>query len=180
MILFKHCKILLLIIAMLIANYFTHKYDLPLLIILNIASIIIVIITSKQLQNIKVSSTTLLMLAALGVCYAYLSGYELIGVLALPFFNLFIGFGIMFIFKLFKKEILQQEELKILFISGLFLTVENIDVFYLMICFFVVAIALYFKRCKHEIYYYFGASVSISLYLCALFGKNMSITFLAL
>lgn len=168
----------LLAVAIFVFNYLAIPYDLPLLFVINLASLVLLIIITAQLNNAKVSDNILLILAALGVCYSYLVENELLSVIILPLFNLFIGVVMIFLSKfIFKKEIMKSEEIKILFISGLFLGVENVAAFYLIVCFFGVFIALYWRWYRVGIYYSFGISISISLYFCLLFGKNLDLTF---
>jgi len=163
-----------------ICNYLLMPHDMPRLCVLDFMSAVLLIMVITQLKNAKISDNLLLILAALGACYAYLSGDELISLIMLPLFNLVIGTIILFLVKIMlKKELMGVEELKIIFISGLFLSIENIAAFYLMICFFGVLIALYWRWYRVGIYYSFGLPASISLYFCTLFGKNLDLTFLS-
>ncbi len=160
-----------------VLNYFAHPYDLQQIVILDLITATLLAIMISDLESGELSDSVLLFLAGLGMIYTYLTVDDAMSLLILPTINFAVALLICFLFKLvFKKEAMVSRDLKLLFISGLFLSVENISSFYIMIGMFGVLIGIHWKERQIASTYPLGPAICISLYFCTLFGKSLDLT----
>lgn len=173
-------------LALIIAGFFTANWLILdktwyYLITVNSITLLIILILIIEFKESHLNDNIFLGLAALGVTYHYLNNFEIWNLILMPLLNFCVAYITNTISKIFfNRHLFNQHDIKMITVSGFFLTIENVAFFYLMSVFFAILTALYWNERRLSMNPPLTASLAMSLYCLCLFGTKLDLSNLTL
>jgi leader peptidase (prepilin peptidase) / N-methyltransferase len=156
-----------------------HPFILGLLIMITTTLVIMVVV---DFEHMIIPDEIQWIMAFLGIMFAYCNHYinpgtyPLIQVILMPLVCFIISYLMQYTFlKLMKKDGLGWGDIKFFTVSGLYLDLDSLSIFFLLSGIIGISISLLWRYLKKGEQFPFGPALAVSLYLCIVFPDIVGI-----
>lgn len=157
-----------------LGGYWHDKFMLILLAAMTVALITMIVI---DFEHMIIPDEIQLVLAIIGIIYAYYNNNPLILVILKPVGLLTIALALKYAFLFFmKKDGLGLGDVKFFAVAGLYLNITALSAFFLLSGLIGLVIAIIWRFLKKGELFPFGPALAFTLYLCVVFPSTENLT----
>ncbi len=148
------------------------QYDFSMvMIIITISALFFMLISTLDFKKINIPDGIFVYIIVIAVLFAYFNNFPLVAILVMPLLMLFIALFLKYSTQLFfSKQGLSSFEVRLFFVSGFYLEVENISIFLLMCAGFYLLFSITISLLTNvQGYKPLVPSICLAIFLCILF-----------